>query len=109
MSPEAPTGRWTVVTLLLAVQIFANIDRQILNVVVEPVKLEFGLSDSVMGLLTGAAFSVFYYRAGKMVSADSVNNAKEHLLVRKLLDAGVSPTPEQAADTAFDLATLIKT
>lgn len=57
---QAPTGRWTVVTLLLAVQIFANIDRQILNVVVEPVKLEFGLSDSIMGLLTGAAFSVFY-------------------------------------------------
>lgn len=57
---QATTGRWTVVTLLLAVQIFANIDRQILNVVVEPVKLEFGLSDSIMGLLTGAAFSVFY-------------------------------------------------
>ena len=53
-------GRWTIVALLLGVQIFANIDRQVLNVVVEPVKAEFGLSDSVMGLLTGAAFSVFY-------------------------------------------------
>lgn len=59
MSPET-AGRWTIVALLLAVQIFANIDRQILNVVVEPVKAEFGLSDKVMGLLTGAAFSVFY-------------------------------------------------
>lgn len=59
MSPET-TGRWTIVVLLLAVQIFANVDRQILNVVVEPVKAEFGLSDKVMGLLTGAAFSVFY-------------------------------------------------
>jgi predicted MFS family arabinose efflux permease len=53
-------GRWTVIFLLLMVQVFANIDRQILNVVVEPVKAEFGLSDKVMGLLTGAAFSVFY-------------------------------------------------
>ncbi len=59
MSPET-AGRWTIVTLLLAVQIFANVDRQILNVLVEPVKAEFGLSDKVMGLLTGAAFSVFY-------------------------------------------------
>jgi 3-phenylpropionate/trans-cinnamate dioxygenase ferredoxin reductase subunit len=63
----------------------------------------------VRGSLDAAAFSVFYYRSGKLVSADSVNNAKEHLLVRKLLDAGVSPTPEQAGDTAFDLATLLKT
>ncbi|MGE0664923.1 MAG: spinster family MFS transporter [Sphingomonadales bacterium] len=54
------TGRWTIVTMLLAVAVFANVDRQILNVVVEPVKAEFGLSDKVMGLLTGAAFSVFY-------------------------------------------------
>ena len=61
------------------------------------------------GSLDAAAFSVLYYRAGKLVSADSVNNAKEHLLVRKLLDAGVSPTPEQAGDTAFDVATLLKT
>ena len=59
MSPET-AGRWTIVALLLAVQIFANVDRQILNVLVEPVKAEFGLSDKVMGLLTGAAFSVFY-------------------------------------------------
>ncbi len=59
MSPET-AGRWTIVVLLLAVQIFANVDRQVLNVVVEPVKAEFGLSDKVMGLLTGAAFSVFY-------------------------------------------------
>jgi len=38
---------------------------------------------------------------------DSVNSAKDHLQARKLLDAGVSPTPEQAADGGFDLGTLI--
>ena len=62
----------------------------------------------VRGSLDAASFSVFYFRAGKLVSADSVNNAKEHLLVRKLLDAGVSPTPEQAADSGFDLASLLQ-
>jgi MFS family permease len=63
-APDSIAGRWNVVTLLLAVQIFANVDRQVLNVLVEPVKAEFGLSDKVMGLLTGAAFSVFYALLG---------------------------------------------
>jgi 3-phenylpropionate/trans-cinnamate dioxygenase ferredoxin reductase subunit len=38
---------------------------------------------------------------------DSVNDAKAHLLARKLLDAGVSPTPAQAADAGFELASLL--
>ncbi len=62
-SPDT-TGRWTVVALLLAVAIFANVDRQILNVVVEDVKAEFGLSDKVMGLMTGFMFSLFYAALG---------------------------------------------
>jgi MFS family permease len=33
-------------------------DRQVLSVLVEPVKAEFGLSDSEMGLLTGTAFAL---------------------------------------------------
>jgi 3-phenylpropionate/trans-cinnamate dioxygenase ferredoxin reductase subunit len=62
---------------------------------------------AVRGSLGAAAFSVFYFRAGKLVSADSINAAREHLLVRKLLDAGVSPTPEQVADGGFDLGGLL--
>ena len=38
----------------------------------------------------------------------SLADARERLLdARKLLDAGVSPTADQAADTAFDLASLL--
>jgi 3-phenylpropionate/trans-cinnamate dioxygenase ferredoxin reductase subunit len=62
---------------------------------------------AVRGSLEAAAFSVFYFRAGKLVSADSINAAREHLLVRKLLDAGVSPTPDQVADGGFDLGGLL--
>ena len=61
----------------------------------------------VRGDMTAGSFSIFHFRAGRLVAADSINSAKEHLLVRKLLDAGVSPTPVQAADAAFDLAQLI--
>jgi 3-phenylpropionate/trans-cinnamate dioxygenase ferredoxin reductase subunit len=62
---------------------------------------------ALRGELGGAAFSVFHYRAGRLVAVDSVNDAKVHLLARKLLDAGVSPAPAQAADVGFELAALL--
>jgi len=52
-------------------------------------------------------FSAFYYRAGRLVAVDSINQPAEHMTARKLLDKGVSPSPAQAADTAFALGTLL--
>lgn len=49
------------------------------------------------------AFSVFCYRDGKFLGAESVNKAQDHMAVRKILGAGGAVTPEQAADPAFDL------
>lgn len=37
-----------------------------------------------------------------------LNAAKDPLQASKLLDAGLSPTPEQAADSGFDLGSLLK-
>jgi 3-phenylpropionate/trans-cinnamate dioxygenase ferredoxin reductase subunit len=54
-----------------------------------------------------AKFSVFYYRGGRLVAIDSLNQPAEHMTGRKLLDKGVSPTPAQAADAALDLASLL--
>lgn len=54
------------------------------------------------------AFTLFYYRDGRLIAADSVNRPGEHLLARKLLDAGVSPDPTQAGDPAYDLRGLLR-
>jgi 3-phenylpropionate/trans-cinnamate dioxygenase ferredoxin reductase subunit len=40
-------------------------------------------------MAAGASFSIYHFRAGKLVGVDSVNAAKDHLQARKLLDAGV--------------------
>lgn len=53
-------------------------------------------------------FSVWHYRAGRLIAVDTVNNAKDHLLSRKLLDAGLTPTREQVEDATFDLGGLLK-
>ena len=60
----------------------------------------------VRGDMAAGTFSVYYFRAGTLVAVDTINAGREHLQARKLMDAGISPTPEQAADTAFDLASL---
>jgi len=49
------------------------------------------------------AFSVFHYLDSKLQCVDSVNASRDHMMARKLLTAGVNPTPEQAADAEFDL------
>ncbi|MEZ5533545.1 MAG: MFS transporter [Steroidobacteraceae bacterium] len=53
-----------VLALLTLVFIVNSIDRQILAILIEPIKKEFGVSDTAMGFLTGLAFMVFYTLAG---------------------------------------------
>ncbi|RVT51080.1 NAD(P)/FAD-dependent oxidoreductase [Rubrivivax albus] len=70
--------------------------------------LSAGADRSVLrGVLDAPSFSVWHFAGGRLIAVDSVDDAKAHLLARKLLDAGRSPTPAQAADPAFDLATLL--
>lgn len=49
-----------VLWVLLIVYIFNFLDRQIVNILAEPIKRDLDLSDTQLGLLTGLAFAVFY-------------------------------------------------
>jgi 3-phenylpropionate/trans-cinnamate dioxygenase ferredoxin reductase subunit len=65
--------------------------------------LSTGSDDWVLrGSLQAPGFSVWHFKGGRLIAVDTVNAAKDHLLARKLLDAGRSPTPAQVADTGFD-------
>jgi 3-phenylpropionate/trans-cinnamate dioxygenase ferredoxin reductase subunit len=77
------------------------------------VKLQMvGLSQAhdslvVRGAPESAAFSVFYFKAGELLGVDSINRPAEHMLARKLMSLGISPSPDAVADTGFDLKTLL--
>ncbi|MCL6262975.1 MFS transporter [Craterilacuibacter sp. RT1T] len=62
MHPVAPTSWRThgTLALLALAYVFNYIDRLLMSILIEPVKLEFGLSDSAIGLLSGLAFGLFY-------------------------------------------------
>ena len=49
------------------------------------------------------AFSVFCFRGDRLVGIESVNRAADHMFGRRLLAAGQSIAPDEAADTGFDL------
>ena len=55
-------GRQAKITLILLVlvYVFNFIDRQILSVLAEDIKLDLNISDSDIGFLFGTAFAVFY-------------------------------------------------
>lgn len=48
-------------------------------------------------------FSLFYYFQEHMRAVDSINRPGEHIAARKLIAAGVSVSPAEAADESFDL------
>lgn len=50
--------------LLSTIYLFNTLDRQIMNILIEPVRNEFLLTDAQMGWLLGGAFAIFYTLAG---------------------------------------------
>ena len=76
--PHPPAVTWRThlsLALLALVYIFSVIDRQIIAILMEPIKREFGASDTQMGLLSGLAFGLFYAALGVPVGklADKYN------------------------------------
>lgn len=54
----SPAYRGYALTLLIVMFTLANIDRTILSILIEPIKHEYGLTDTQVGTLTGLAFAV---------------------------------------------------
>jgi MFS family permease len=54
--------------ILFLVSLSNYVDRQVMSVLLEPIKIEFGASDAQMGLLGGFAFAAFYAVLGLPVA-----------------------------------------
>ncbi len=61
LTPAPPAWQgWYVVFVLSIASIVSFIDRQIINLLVDPIKLDLGISDFQISLLQGFAFALFY-------------------------------------------------
>jgi predicted MFS family arabinose efflux permease len=59
-----PTGSWYALVVLTLIYACHYLDRSIISIVAEPIRREFGLTDSQVGLLTGLAWGVSFALAG---------------------------------------------
>lgn len=57
-------SRVYVLTMLTLIYVLNMVDRKIITIIQEPIKLEFGLADWQLGLMTGFAFAAVYAVAG---------------------------------------------
>lgn len=55
---------WFVVAVLFAVTLFSQLDRQLPALLVQPIRAEFGISDTGFSFLQGYAFALVYTLAG---------------------------------------------
>jgi MFS family permease len=55
---------WFVVAILIATAILSYTDRQVLSLLVDPIRAELGITDQEVSYLLGAAFAVVYGLAG---------------------------------------------
>lgn len=68
-SPSFVAGPNGVLTLLAATTVLNVVDRQLLAVLIEPIKAELGVGDAAMGLLTGTSFAVLHVVATIPIAA----------------------------------------
>jgi 3-phenylpropionate/trans-cinnamate dioxygenase ferredoxin reductase component len=57
----------------------------------------------IRGELADRSFSVFCFRAGRLIGVESVNRTPDHVVARRLLIGEPGLSPEQAADAKYDL------
>ena len=70
--------------ILVVVYTFNFIDRQILSILLEPVKADLGLSDTAMGMLTGFAFAMFYATLGIPIARYADRSNRRNLIALAL-------------------------
>lgn len=63
-SPAASLYAWYVLLILMLVNAFNAIDRALVGIVVEPIRAEFGFSDTQIGVLSGIGFALLYAMLG---------------------------------------------
>lgn len=79
--PYPPRGyAWYVVGVLTFVYVFSFVDRQILNLLVRPIRRDLGISDTEMGWLMGPSFAFFYTAFGLLLGRLADNRSRRTII-----------------------------
>lgn len=78
-------ARWYVVAVLGLVYALNIADRYVVSTVLEPIRLEFDLSDTGVGLLTGVSLALFYITIGLPISRLADRGNRRNIVAASLL------------------------
>lgn len=77
----SPRYAWYVVFVLCLAYVFALLDRQVLSLLVGPMRADLGISDTQMSLLQGFSFAVFYTCFGIVLGRLADTGNRRNLVV----------------------------
>ncbi|QHC36003.1 MFS transporter [Komagataeibacter xylinus] len=81
----ASGSRWGIVLLFMAAYVLSFIDRQILALLIGPIRADLGITDTQFGLLSGLAFSIFYAVLGLPIAGLSDRYARPVIIAAGIL------------------------
>lgn len=80
----APRDRWYVLGILTIIYALNIADRFSISTLIEPIRLELGLSDSGIGFLTGVALALFYVTVGIPIARLADRASRRNILALAL-------------------------
>jgi len=80
-----PVYAWTVVAILIGAAILSYTDRQVLSLLVDPIRHDLGVSDTQVSLLLGSAFALIYGVAGLPLGYLADRVSRRNLIAAGLL------------------------
>ncbi len=84
-TPASLAYPWFVVVILMITYVISFVDRQILNLLVGPIRRDLGISDTQMSLLMGFSFALFYTILGIPLARIADSKSRRGLIVVGIL------------------------
>jgi len=75
-----PAYRNYILAILTLMYVVNYLDRQILNILLPPIKAEFGVSDALLGLLAGPTFALFYATLGVPIARFADRHSRRNII-----------------------------
>lgn len=99
----SPAQSWHMVLVLMIFYIFSFIDRQIIALLVEPMKRDLQISDTLVGLLSGLAFALLYTVLGIPIGRLADSKSRKAIIAAGVLVWSVMATLCGLAKNAWQL------
>ncbi|WP_428410297.1 MFS transporter [Hyphococcus sp.] len=98
-----PREAWYCVSILALAVMVNFLDRGILNLLIEPIKADLGLSDTQISLIVGAAFTIFYAIFGWPVAVMVDRLSRKHMMAAGIAIFGLMTTLSGLASNFWHL------